>query len=105
LGILRTGGRGFRKLVEAVRRRQVLVTVAEVVLAELARCIPERFEELGDRRVFVLEADLRARQSDLAQAGPVGALPSDERRTPGVAALFAIESIPSSARRSMFGVR
>ena len=47
------------ELVEAVRRRQVLVAVAEVVLAELAGRVAERLEQLGDRRVLGLHAHAR----------------------------------------------
>ena len=45
------------ELVEAVDRRQVLVPVAQVVLAELAGGVAERLEQLGDGRVFLLQAD------------------------------------------------
>jgi hypothetical protein len=40
------------ELVEAVVGRQVLVTVPEVILAELRGRVAERFEQLGDRRVL-----------------------------------------------------
>ena len=43
------------ELVEAVRRRQVLVAVAEVVLAELAGGVAERLQQLGDRRIVVVQ--------------------------------------------------
>ena len=49
------------ELVEAVHRRQVLVAIAEVVLAELAGGVAERLEQLGDRRVLGLQADGRRR--------------------------------------------
>ena len=62
------------ELVEAVRRRQVLVAVAEVVLPELARRVAERLQQLGDRRVLRLKPVLRTRQPDLAQARAVDAL-------------------------------
>ena len=57
------------ELVEAVDRRQELVAVAEVVLAELAGGIAQRLEQLGDGRVFLLQAERGARQADLGQAG------------------------------------
>ena len=44
------------ELVEPVHRRQVLVAVAEVVLAELAGGVPERLQELGDGRVAGVHA-------------------------------------------------
>jgi hypothetical protein len=57
------------ELVEAVRGRQELVQVAEVVLAELPGRVPERLEQLGDRRVLRLQADRRGRDADLRQTG------------------------------------
>ena len=50
------------KLVEAVHGRQVFVAVAQVVLAELAGRVAQRLEQLGDRRVFFLQSDGRARE-------------------------------------------
>ena len=44
------------KLVETVGRRQELVQVAQVVLAELTGGVTERFEQLGNGRVFCLKA-------------------------------------------------
>ena len=44
------------KFVEAVHRRQVLVAVAEVVLADLAGRVAERLEQFGDGRIFAAEA-------------------------------------------------
>ena len=70
------------ELVEAVDGRQELVQVAEVVLAELAGGVAERLEQLGDRRVLGLQADVGAGDADLAQAGAEDALPGDERRAP-----------------------
>jgi hypothetical protein len=57
------------ELVEAVHRRQELVAVAEVVLAELAADVTLRLEQFGDRRVFRLESEFRSRQADLGQPG------------------------------------
>ncbi len=56
------------ELVEAMRGRQELVLVAEMVLAELASRVALGLQELGDRRVLLAEADVGARQPDLAQA-------------------------------------
>src|SRR5262249_37660564 len=53
------------ELVEAVRGRQELITITEVVLAELTRDVAERLEELGDGRVFGSKAEVRAWQADL----------------------------------------
>src|SRR4029079_3707471 len=78
------------ELVEAMGRRQVLVEVAEMVLAELAGCVPERLEERGDRRVLRLQAHVGAGHPDLAQAGAKDALAGDERRPACRAALLAV---------------
>ena len=78
------------ELVEAVDGRQVLVQVAEVVLAELAGGIAVGLEQLGDRHVLGLQADVRTRHPDLAQAGAEHALARDERGAPGGAALLAV---------------
>ena len=78
------------ELVEAVHGRQVLVQVAEVVLAELPRRVAERLQQLRDRHVLGLEADVHAGHADLAQAGAVDALAGDERRAAGGAALLAV---------------
>ena len=53
------------ELVEAVRCRQELVAVAEVVLAELAGHVALRFQQLRDGRVFLLQSLGRAGQTDL----------------------------------------
>ncbi len=78
------------ELVEAVQRREELVAVAEVVLAELPGGVAERLEELGDRRILGAQADRRRRDPDLAQAGAEDALAGDERRSAGGAALLAV---------------
>jgi hypothetical protein len=67
------------ELVEAVHGRQVLVAVAEMVLAELPGRIAQRLEQLGDRRVLGLQAKRRRRHPHLAQPGPEHALAGDER--------------------------
>ena len=53
------------ELVEAVLGRQILVAVAEVVLAELTGRVAERLERLGDGDVAVLQADRGAGHADL----------------------------------------
>ena len=78
------------ELVEPVRGRQELVQVAEMVLAELAGRVTQRLEQLGDRRVLLLQADVHAGHPDLAHAGAVHALPGDERRPARGAALLAV---------------
>jgi hypothetical protein len=66
------------ELVEAVHGRQEPVEVAEVVLAELARGVAVRLEELCDRGVFGLQADRCPGEAHLAQPGPVDGLAGDE---------------------------
>jgi hypothetical protein len=78
------------ELVEPVHRGQELVPVPEVVLAELPGRVAERLQQLGDRRILGLQADRRARDSDLAEPGAEDALAGDERRAPGGAALLAV---------------
>jgi hypothetical protein len=78
------------ELVEPMDRRQELVPVAEVVLAELAGRIAERLEQLGDRRILGPEADRRRRDADLAQPGAEDALAGDEGGAPRRAALLAV---------------
>ena len=57
------------ELVEAVHRGQVLVAVAEVVLAELASGVALRLQRRRDRRILGLQAQRRPGQSDLGQTG------------------------------------
>ena len=75
------------ELVEAMRGGQVLVEVAEVVLAKLPRLVALRLEPLGERHIARLQAFLRAGQADLEQAGAETALPGNERGAAGGAAL------------------
>ena len=78
------------ELVEAVHRRQVLVAVALVVLAELARGVAQALEHRGDRDVRLLPAFLRAGQADLGHAGADRAVAAEERGPPRRAALLAV---------------
>ena len=41
------------ELVEAMNRRQKLVAVAEMVLAELPGHVAERLEQFGERRILI----------------------------------------------------
>ena len=79
------------ELVEAVNRRQELVAVAEVVLAELAGRVALRLEQLGERRVLLGQSFLGARQADLEQAGAEAGLPGDERGASGGAGLLRVD--------------
>ena len=78
------------ELVEAVGGRQVLVGVAEVVLAELTGLVALRLEQLGDGNVPRLQPFLRAGQADLEHAGAEADLAGDEARATGGAALLAV---------------
>ena len=88
------------ELVEAVNRRDKLIAIAEVVFSELAGRVALRLEQLGERRVFLLQPFLRARQADLGQPGADGRLPGDECRAAGGAALLAI---PVGEERAFLG--
>src|ERR1700730_8566001 len=61
-----------------------------MVLAKLAGGVTQRLEQLGDRRVFLLQALRRAGQTDLGVAGAEHTLSGDERGSAGRAALLAI---------------
>jgi CBS domain-containing protein len=63
------------EFVEPVVRRQHLVTVTQVVLAELAGHSALGLEQSGDRWVLLLHALGRTRQSDLGEAGRMGDCP------------------------------
>ena len=78
------------ELVEPVHGRQELVLVAEMVLPELARDVPERFQQFRDGRVFRLEAEIGAGHPDLGQARADRVLAGDERGPARRAALLAV---------------
>src|SRR5262249_40618792 len=64
--------------------------VAEVVLADLPRRISQWLQELGDGRVFLVEANRSGRQTDFGQPGAQSVLAGNERGSPGRAALLAV---------------
>src|SRR5262249_45612438 len=70
------------EFVEAVRRRQELVAIAEVILAELPGGVSQRLQDLGDGRIFGLQAEIGSRQSDLGETGTNRRLAGNERRAP-----------------------
>ena len=88
------------ELIEAVGRREELVLVSQVVLAELPGRVAEVLHEVGDARVFGLKPDIRARQADLRQSCADGRLPGDERRASRRATLLPI---PVGEQRAFFG--
>ena len=78
------------ELVEAVDRRQRLVAVADVVLAELAGGVAEVLEQAADRRIELAHAHRRAGEADLGQPGADAVLAGEERRAAGGAGLLAV---------------
>ena len=78
------------ELVEAVVGGQMLVLVAQVVLAELAGGVAQRLQQLGDGGILGLQSHFSSRHSHLAQPGAEHALAGDERRTARRAALLGI---------------
>ena len=79
------------ELVEAVHRRQEFVAVAQMVLAELAGRIALRLQQLGDRGILLAQAQRRAGQADLGEAGAQARLAGDERGAARRAALLGID--------------
>ena len=77
-------------LVEAVHRRQELVAVAQVVLAELRGVVSDRLQDFREGRILLLEAEGRARDADGRLAGADRQLARDERRAAGGAARLAV---------------
>ena len=68
-----------QEFVEAVQRRQKLVLVTEMVLAELPGGIALRLEQRRDGGVFRAKTEIGAGKPDLGKAGAKHALSSDER--------------------------
>ena len=60
------------ELVEAMHCRQMLVAVAEVVLAELSGGVAEGFHHVGDRRIERPQPELRLPRSRPILSGPCG---------------------------------
>jgi hypothetical protein len=66
------------ELIEAVVRRQMLVEIAEVVLAELPGCVALCFQQCGDGGVLFLHPLRGTRHTDLGKPGAEGGLAGDE---------------------------
>src|SRR5262249_30694663 len=66
------------EFVEAVHRRQELVTVAEVVLSKLSGRVAQRLEQLGQPRIPCLQTYSRSRDAHFRQAGAQGRLAGNE---------------------------
>ena len=61
-----------------------------MVLAELPGRIAERLQHFGDRRILGAQADVRARQANLREAGADRRLAGDERGSSSSAALLPV---------------
>ena len=96
------------ELVEAVDRRQELVEVAQVVLAELAGRVAHRLQRRGDGRRLGRHADRRARLADRGHAGADRELAGDEvgaaRRAARLGVVVGEHACPRAPSRSRFGV-
>src|SRR5262245_2195965 len=78
------------ELVEAVGGREELVTVAQVVLAELAGGVAQGFQQLGNRRVFRAQSEVGPGQAHLGQTSADRRLPGEERGAAGGATLLTV---------------
>jgi hypothetical protein len=78
------------ELIETVHRRQMLIPVAQMVLAELAGGVAMRLEQLGDGRVLGTHPHGGARQAHLAQPRAEHALAHNEGGATRRAALLAV---------------
>src|SRR5271169_5282523 len=78
------------EFVEAVKGRQVLIPVSEMVLAKLAGGIAERLQQFSDGRVLRLKPDGSARHADFGQAGSQRVLAADKGSASSGAALLAV---------------
>ena len=77
-------------LIEAVQGGQVLIAVAEVILAELSGGITEGLEQLRDGRVLVADPLLGTGHAHLGQTDAEGTLARDESGAARRAALLAV---------------
>ena len=78
------------ELVEAVRGRQELVTVPEVVLAELAGGVPQGLQRGCDGRVLGTQPDVGTGHAHLGEPRSIGVLSGDEGRPARRTALLAV---------------
>ena len=69
------------ELIEPMHRRQVLVAVAQVVLAELPGRVAQGLQHFGERRCRRLDPERAARGADGREAAPDRVLTGDESRT------------------------
>jgi hypothetical protein len=52
------------ELIESVHRREELIPITEMVLAELTADVAEGFQDVSDRRVFRLQAKIGSGQTN-----------------------------------------
>ena len=78
------------ELVEPVHRRQVLVQIAQMVLAELPGLVAQRLQHGGERHGLVRQADIGAGLADRGQASAQWDLAGNEVRPPCGAACLGI---------------
>ena len=78
------------ELVETVHGRKVRITVAQVVLAELAGRVALARQDPGNGGIPGLHASLGTGHAHLGEAGPEAALTRDEGGTAGGAALLRV---------------
>ena len=79
-----------KELIKTVLGGQKFIAVTEVILAELATGITERFQQFSQRRVFRLNAEVSARDAHLGQSSANGVLARDKCGASSGAALLAI---------------
>ena len=79
------------ELIESVHGGQMLVAIAEVVLAELAGRIAEILHELPNRGILEAQTERRAWRADLGEAGSDWRLASNKGGASGSATLLPIE--------------
>ena len=78
------------ELIKAVDRRQKLVAIAQVVLADLCCRVTHRFEQFRNRWIFCLNPLRGARHANREQSGTEGVLAEDERRASRSAGLLCV---------------
>jgi hypothetical protein len=78
------------ELIEAVQRWQILVAIAQVVLAELAGHVALVLQQLSDGDGLRLQAGLRTRDADFGKPSTINALTGDEGGPTGGAGLLTV---------------
>jgi hypothetical protein len=71
-------------------RRQIIVLVAKMILAELPGSVTKRLQRLSYRDVSLLKTNRRTQRANLREPRPYRRLPGDKRRSSGGAAILCI---------------